>query len=388
MKMTNGWTIVATILLAAGCEVSAQETSPVGRTAEDQERNAALLNGYEYGKYTEALTGYTGQDRQRIAVMDRRHAIRTRVGPRGNYKAGMAALPDGTLVLATCRRERPDSPTLQIHIYRSTDLGLTWKEIGQTPLYGKEPSLTVLGNGSLILTAQKLGAKDIHLCRSSDGGRTWTTGTLPGADYPRNLIVESDGSVLMIRAPNSAWWGGNSPHLQLDRSKDGGRTWRSSEGIVDWSEKEIGEVASLRTKDGRLLAALRRQIPGTKGEGFEDTVITESTDNGRHWSKPRPLTRAAEVHVYMTELANGRILATYSNYHLPWGVYAMVSRDGGKTWDNEYPVELALSAGFSVGWAVSLQLPDRSLITCYAIEAYSQQQPDKFVTEVVRWELP
>lgn len=386
--MTNHRTFSAIILLAASCQVSAQETLPVGRTAKDRQRNALLLDGYDYGKYVESLTGYTGQDRQRIAFLDYQSAIRTRVGPRGNYKAGMAALADGTLVLATCRREKPDSPTFHLHVYRSTDQGLTWKEVGQTPLYGKEPSLTALADGSLVLTAQKMGAKEIHLCRSSDGGRTWTTGTLPGADYPRNLIVEPEGSILMIRAPNSAWYGGSSSRLQLDRSKDGGRTWQSSEGIVDWDEKEIGEVASLRTKDGRLLAALRRQIPGTKGEGFEDTLITESTDNGRHWSKPRPLGHTAEVHVYLTELADGRILATHSNYHLPWGVYAVVSKDAGKTWDTEHPIELALSAGYSVGWPVTLQLPDRSLITCYAIEAYLHQPPENVVTEVVRWRLP
>jgi hypothetical protein len=194
----------------------------------------------------------------------------------------------------------------------------------------------------------------------------------------------------MIRAPHSAWYGGSSPHLQLDRSKDGGRTWQSSEGIVDWNEKEIGEVASLRTKNGRVLAALRRQIPGTGAdvEAFQDTVLTESNDGGKHWSKPRPMVHTAEVHVYLTELHDGRILATYSNYHLPWGVYAIVSRDGGKNWDLDHPIELALSNGIYVGWPVTVQLADRSLITCYAIEAYSEQPPDKLVTEVIHWRLP
>lgn len=369
--------------------VHAQETRPIGKTAEDQQRNADLLNGYEYGKYVEGLTGYTGQDRQQIAYLEHRHAVRTRVGPRGNYKAGMTALADGKLVLATCRREKPDSPTFGIHVYQSADEGLTWEEIGQSPLQGKEPSLTTLPDGSLILTAQKFGEpKEIYVSRSSDGGQTWETSTVPGADYPRNLLVEPAGGVLMIRASESAWYGGNSVNLQLGRSTDGGRTWQFSEGLVDWTEKEIGEVASVRLKDGRMLAALRRQIPGTKGEGFEDTVLTESTDNGLHWARPWPFGRAAEVHVYLTELNDGRILATYSNYHLPWGVYAILSSDGGKTWDTDHPIELALSAGYSVGWPVTLQLADRSLLTSYAIEAYLHQSPEHVVTETVRWQLP
>jgi hypothetical protein len=376
----------------AGCfNALAQEARPVGKTAEDQKRNAVLLDGYEYGKYVSSLTGYVGQDRQRIGLMQYEPAVRTRVGPRGNYKAGMAALADGKLVLATCRLDKQDPPQFAIHVYQSTDLGLTWKEIGKTPLAGKEPSLTVLRDGSLILTAQKMGAKEMHLARSSDGGETWDVGSAPGADYPRNLIVEPDGSLLMIRAMAAGFFsedGKGSPNLELGRSRDGGRTWQFSEGVVDWSETRFNEVAAMRLKDGRLLAALRREIPGTSGEAFEDTVLTRSLDDGKHWSKPLQMTNTGEVHVYFTELHDGRILATYSNYHLPWGVYAIVSKDGGETWDLDRPIELALSGTCYVGWAVTLQLADHSLVTSYAAEVYWQQPPAKFVTEVVRWRLP
>jgi hypothetical protein len=372
--------------------IQAQETRPIGKTAEDQKRNASLLSGYDYGKYVSALTGYTGQDRQRIAFLEYRHAVRTRVGPRGNYKAGMTVLPDGKLVLATCRRDKPDSPAFSIHVYQSADQGLTWEEIGKTPLAGKESSLTALPDGSLLLTAQN--AKDMtkmNMARSSDGGRTWETSTLPGNDYPRNIIVEPDGSVLLIRAEAPTWLPGSgkgSHDLELGRSKDGGRTWQFSKGCVAWQETRFGEVSSLRLKDGRLLATLRREPHGTTGEGFETTVLTESSDNGKHWSKPRPMLNTAEVHAYLLQLDDGRILATYSNYHLPWGVYGVLSKDGGKTWDLAHPIELALSAGYSVGWAATAKLADGSLLTCYAAEAYLHEPPGNVVTEVVRWELP
>jgi hypothetical protein len=385
---------LATVLLLAAA-LQAQETRPIGKTPEDQKRNAVLLGGYDYGKYIEALTGYTGQDRQRIAFLEHRHAVRTRVGPRGNYKGAVAVLPDGTPVLATCRRENATSLLFAIHVYRSADQGLSWDEIGKTPLAGKEPSLTALPNGSLILTAQEMrDPKNINLARSSDGGRTWETNPLPGNDYPRNLIVEPDGSVLMVRAeaPGPAWLpadGKGSPDLQLGRSKDGGKTWQFSKGLVDWSEVNFGEISSLRLKDGRLLAALRRQIPKTHNEGFETTVLTESRDDGRHWSKPRAMVDAAEVHVYLTELDDGRILATYSNYHLPWGVYAILSKDGGKTWDLAHPIELALSGGIYVGWPATVQLAGHSLLTCYCVEAYWRESPPgNVVTETVHWELP
>jgi hypothetical protein len=375
--------------------IQAQETRPIGKTAEDQKRNAVLLQGYDYAKYVSALTGYAGQDRQRIALVEHRHAIRTRVGPRGNYKAGMTLLADGKLVLATCRRDKPDSPLYTIHVYQSADQGLTWEEIGKSALAGKEPSLTTISDGTLILTAQKPAngpAREMDVARSSDGGRTWKSVTVPGADYPRNLIVEPNGSLLMIRAMSPSFFapdGKGSSNLSIGRSKDGGRTWQFSEGVVDWSETRFNEVSSMRLRDGRLLAALRREPPGTAGEGFEEAVVTESADDGKTWSKPVRMTNPGEVHVYFTELHDGRVLATYSNYHLPWGVYAIVSKDGGKTWDLEHPIELALSGGFSVGWPVTRQLPDRSLLTCYAAEAYYRDPPPgNVVTEVVRWKLP
>ena len=102
------------------------------------------------------------------------------------------------------------------------------------------------------------------------------------------------------------------------------------------------------------------------------------------------MTNTAEVQVHLTKLHDGRILATYSNYHLPWGTYAIVSTDGGKSWDLEHPIQLSLSAGYLVGWAVTLQLPDGSLITSCTATTYYQQPPEQTSSarntcEVVRW---
>jgi hypothetical protein len=79
---------------------------------------------------------------------------------------------------------------------------------------------------------------------------------------------------------------------------------------------------------------------------------------------------------------------SHSNYHLPWGVYGILSKDGGKSWDRDHPIQLALSADVYVGWPVTLQLPDDSLITSYAATTYRSEPPNKTTCEVVRWRLP
>ena len=375
------------------------ETRPVGKTRQDQERNTALLSGYDYDRYPVALTGFTGQDLQRIGFVRWEPAVRIRVGPRGNYKSGFARLPDGQLVLAVCRDNNEEEPTrrrFHIFVYESLDGGLKWQEIGQTPLFGKEPCLTALPDGTLVLMAQGgyfgPGARqDEHpLSRSQDGGRTWETTVHKGADYPRSLVVEPDGSLLMVTAAKPDWHneGHGSPNLLLGRSADSGRTWSFSAGAIDWDWPGFGEVAAIRLRDGRLLAALRRQIPGTTGEGFEDTVLTESIDGGKTWDRPWPLTTTAQVHAYLTELHDGRLLCTYSNYHVPFGVSAILSADQGKTWDRENTIRLSTSNGIWVGWPVTLQFPDHSLITSYAATAYPEQPPDKVTSEIVRWRLP
>ena len=119
----------------------------------------------------------------------------------------------------------------------------------------------------------------------------------------------------------------------------------------------------------------------------ESRICYAESNDGKTWSKPQVITNNAEVHVYLTQLRDGRILATYTNYHLPFGTYAIVSSDGGHTWDRDHPIQLAVSALNQSGWPVTLQLADDSLITAYATTAYLHQTR-KFATEVVRWKMP
>jgi hypothetical protein len=92
--------LVKIALCLAVVSMAPAQEPPVGASPIDQERNARLLNGYDYSKYTVAITGYNGQDLQRVGFVDWQHAVRTRVTARGTYKAGMAQLPNGRLVLA------------------------------------------------------------------------------------------------------------------------------------------------------------------------------------------------------------------------------------------------------------------------------------------------
>ena len=102
------------------------ETIPVGKTEADRQRNAELLGGYDYAKYSQALTGFTGQDLQRVGFVKWAPAVRTRVGPRGNYKAGFARMRDGRLIVATCRDNNAEDQAkrrFDIFVWRQRAMG-------------------------------------------------------------------------------------------------------------------------------------------------------------------------------------------------------------------------------------------------------------------------
>jgi len=371
-------------------------------------RNDPLLAGYEYDKYpgNEAITGFNNVNLQRINVCRHVPAVRTRVGPRGNFKGTVCVLADGSLVLAACRRITKQG-LFGIHVYTSADKGLTWTEIGQTKLYGKEGFLTAVPDGSLLMTGRSEAVPGRSAPpsdwaepqqttqRSTDGGRTWQTIKVDGLETPRNIIVETDGSLLMIRALRSGYHEPYSPSgdLELLRSANGGQNWTHSEGRVDWDNSSFGEVASVRLGDGRLLAALRGHPQNLICEGRQVTFLTESSDDGKTWCRPWVITNTAEVQVQLLLLRSGRLLATYTNYHLPYGACAIVSEDDGRTWSCGAPIQLAISADCFTGWATTVELADGDLLTSYMITAYQQQPPEqtgteRSVCEVVRWRLP
>ena len=375
-------------------------------TAEEEILNAPLRAGYDYGKYPSGITGFTGMNLQRISVRRQCPAVRVRVGPRGNFKGAVCRRRDGHLVLAACRR-RTAAGLFAIHIYESRDRGLTWHAINRTELFGKEMSLTAVPDGSLLMTVESKAFLDdptqMAIYRSEDGGIHWERLIIDGQQIPRNLIVEQDGSLLMVRALRSAYWqhlydaAGRSytpcPDLELLRSTDGGHRWSRREGRVAWENDHFGEVSAVRLGPGRLLASLRANPPGTEGEGAQVTYLTESTDDGATWCAPWIMGNTAEVQVQLLPLDGGRLLATYTNYHLPFGVCAVTSNDGGRSWSYDAVIQLAISADCYTGWATTVRLDGDELITSYTMTAYLNEPPEaggaaRNVCEVVRWRLP
>lgn len=372
------------------------------------------------------LTGYTGLDYHAVAQLSVLPAIRAQVGKRGFYKSGLAVMPDGTLIASPVDMLAPKiaSPfstgslemTWPVKLHKSTDGGCSWQPMEHSVLCGKEGSLHCLKGGALLFTSESLDGVGY----SDNGGKNWTFTDFKSQRQDqyewsaciRAPIFHPDGTISFMRCVGTtegrtpAGYASARCRAWMVHSHDNGKTWDSRTEVKAWDDTfpMFCEADFLRLPDGRVLATSRfewlhpipgKPLPYPPGTMRNDhaaghMVLLESTDEGRTWSEPREFLQYSEVQGQLTLLTEGRLLCTYTHYHLPFGVAAVVSYDYGRTWDFEHPLQLALSNAACTGWATTRELPDGALVTIHALEPYHLEPKEngRTVCHSVRWELP
>jgi len=382
---------------------------------------------YDYNYKDMGCTGYTGVNAHCVVQKSVLPALRSQIGPRGMYKAGLALLPDGRLLASPVNMlaEKLASPfptgsvdlTWPVELHESIDGGRTWRRYEHSPLVGKEGSLHYLDSGVMLFTSESLDG----VCVSEDEGRTWRAVPFESERMNehevcgaiRSPIFHQDGTISFMRCvgtPETSFADvTNPPHCRawMIHSTDGGRTWGGHTDVeIPWEDPfpYFIECDFERMPDGRILAASRfewnhelegKPLPYPPGTMPNDhaaghMVLMESSDEGRSWSNPIEFLEYSEVQGQLTLLRDGRLLCTYTNYHLPFGVAAVVSHDHGKTWDHEHPLQLAWSNGGCTGWSTTRELADGTLVTIHALEPYNVEPAasGRTVCHTVRWELP
>lgn len=115
--------------------------------------------------------------------------------------------------------------------------------------------------------------------------------------------------------------------------------------------------------DGTILVHIRV-------ETLDDSIFTiyqsESSDNGKTWTKPRqllPLSGGAPPHIL--KHSSGTLVCTYGYRNPPYGIRAMFSNDSGKTWDCGYEIYLSDVNDSDIGYPSSVELDDGSILTVF-----------------------
>lgn len=263
------------------------------------------------------------------------------------------ALPDDTL-LCMCRhgtaRESVDGVVV---VHRSTDGGLTWERVGDLP---KPPGVSegacLPGGFGITAEGETLacftypwteGAGQL-VARSQDRGRSWSElDRINSAPFERlgpggNLVTRSDGT--MIAAGE---WGeeGENPDwaATMTRSTDGGRTWEPWRCIQGPGTDGLYyfDLRITQLIDGTLVAAYWTH--DMKKDVGVNVHTARSTDGGETWSEPTDAGfwgQVTDIH----GLQSGRVVAVTNHRREPLGVRALLSEDGGASFDEENGVDL------------------------------------------------
>jgi hypothetical protein len=217
--------------------------------------------------------------------------------------------------------------------YYSTDRGRTWKgpfalpDLG-TPGIAARTDYLVDGpkTMTIFLTASKANRKEgrVIAARTTDGGKTWTRlgyvhDEPAGNDYGiMPSSVRLSPSSLLTTVRFRRW-------IEAYRSNDNGATWQT----------------------------VARAVPDT-GRGNPPSLV---------------------------KLTDGRLVVTYGYRAEPYGIRARISKDEGKTWDDE--VVLRSDGGtWDLGYTRTVQRPDGKLVTVYY---YNVGDTERFIGGTV-WE--
>lgn len=109
--------------------------------------------------------------------------------------------------------------------------------------------------------------------------------------------------------------------------------------------------------DGQMIAAARSESG--------HVAMLRSQDLGRTWSSPVQVTRDGEHPADLTVLSSSRILLTFGRRIRPLGCGALLSDDGGHTWDFDKEVLLAGDGveNGDLGYPSTVQLADGHIVT-------------------------
>ncbi len=223
--------------------------------------------------------------------------------------------------------------------------------------------------------------------RSVDGGKTWEKRQL---DLPghRSLMGYNSGARCALRsgvrlvAVYGRLHGDKTGRTFVLRSDDDGKTWWFLPLAADPAGRvTLNETALVENGDGQVIAMMRSE-PSAGGHLYQSV----SDDGGITWSPPHR-TEIWGYPAHLLRLDDGRILCSYGYRRGAIGVRAVLSADGGRTWDTDNVLVIRSDGndpGSDNGYPISVETEPGEVFTIYYINT------DDGVTHVAGtiWNVP
>lgn len=188
-----------------------------------------------------------------------------------------------------------------------------------------------------------------------------SNGTIIAAGYP--TVIDS-------KSPT-----GKKCAIVFLESKDQGKTWDFLSRIPNPNLIDFYEPSVLEVEEGRLIAILRSelnrlpkdQLPSDAPNPYCYYLYqSESTDYGKTWSEPKKLDVWGHP-AQLRKLTSGNIIMVYGVRRKPYSVQAILSRDGGRTWDKttEKTLHTWNPGSWDIGYPVVTRNSDGSIVCSY-----------------------
>ena len=216
---------------------------------------------------------------------------------------------------------------------------------------------------------------------STDRGHNWNgpyqlplfgqPGIMARTDY---LVNGKEDCTLFLTASKS---NGEEGRPICARTTDGGKSWQFVSFIGPEPEGFSIMPATIRLTDKELLTAVRRR------EGSKRWIETWlSEDNGASWSFLNVATPdlGEGNPPAVIRLKDGRVCLTYGYRQAPFGIRARLSRDGGRTWGEEFILRDD-GGGRDLGYTRTVQRPDGKIVTVYYF--CEQDKGDRYIAATI-----
>jgi photosystem II stability/assembly factor-like uncharacterized protein len=227
-------------------------------------------------------------------------------------------------------------------VWKTTNAGSHWRNVsdgffktsavGALAVADSDPNVVYAGMGEACIRSNVSHGDGVY--RSTDGGRTWSNLGLTATRHISDVVVDPKNPDLVYVAALGDPWG-PSPDRGVYRSKDGGRTWEK----VLFRSDDAGAIDLVMdpTNPDVLFAStldLRRYPWGFKSAG-PGTALYKTTDGGTTWneltSNPGlPPGTKGRIGVAIAPSQPRRVWAIIDADIGKKGVYR--SDDGGATW--------------------------------------------------------
>ena len=166
------------------------------------------------------------------------------------------------------------------------------------------------------------------ICRSKDGGRTWTRGgSLPLPEGKSDRIIPF-GDIVKLHDGTLgvciySWQPPEENNCYFYTSADDGFSWELRGTI---QEVNINETTPLVLPGGELLACARTLDD-------QHLELFRSSDHGRSWLREQPVSEGRQHPAHLLLLPDGRVLLTHGDRRDGHkGIVVRLGEDGGRTW--------------------------------------------------------